>query len=259
MSAGFAQVPTQNVLADGTEFSYKVKSGNSECQALTAKNETATPITIQKILIEGEKEFFEFNDNAALPKKLAPGESVNLCYACFRPKVADKQYTVSATIFTSSGKTSHINLLAFCPALAKVDNITATAPGAIITFDPLTVKEGTLLTMTGHDDHFMRLYSFKNTSQKTFTINSASFQKTDNRFDIVSIEPGSLPMDVAPGETFSLKISYNSRERVPYNNKLLIYTDQSKEPASYEVRGFQLPLSSMSWNKRQDSTSRANK
>jgi hypothetical protein len=108
--------------------------------------------------------------------------------------------------------------------------------------------------MVGKDEEFFRSFKFKNISSKTVTVYSIDFEKHDAKFDLSSVEPsGGLPFDVDPGKSFSVRIIYHSFERLPSSNKMLIYTDDSKEPVRYDIRGLQMPLSQMDWNKHSES------
>ncbi len=252
-----AQWQAQNILTQNSGYNFRVRTEDSECKPLIAKNETNAQITIEKLESGHLAECFQLNDTIHLPHRLAPGESVIIGFVCFRPKIANKEYEANINVIVTPGqptiRTVHFHGASF--AEAHVENIPPTAPGAMLAFDPVTMKEGALISMVGKDQQFMRSYSFKNTSQAAVTVTEVDFQNHDQRFDITSIEPGgSLPIEIAPGESFSLRISYSSFDRVPFYNRLLISTEQSKKPLQYEVRGFQLPLSEMEWNKKEKET-----
>ncbi len=252
-----AQWQTQNILTPNSGYNFRVRTEDSECKPLIAKNETSEPITIEKIESGLWAECFQLNDTIHLPHRLSPGESLTLAFVCFRPKIANKEYEANINVIVSPKQpeiaTIHFHGVSF--AEAQVTNVPPTAQGAVLAFDPVTMKEGALISMVGRDQQFMRSYSFKNTSPVTVTVTGVDFQNYDQRFDVTSIEPGgSLPLEVAPGESFSLRISYSSFERVPFYNRLLISTEQSKQPLQYEVRGFQLPLSATEWNNKAPDT-----
>ena len=248
-----AQWQTENILTQNSGFKFRVRIEDSECKPLIAKNETNAPVIIERIESGSWSEFFELNDTVSLPRRLAPGESITLAYACFRPKIANKEYDGNINVIVTPNHQGigavHFHGMSFSEG--QIENIPPTAPGATLPFDPVTMKEGTLISMVGKDQEFMRSFTFKNTSQTSVTVTALDFQKHDQQFDITSIEPGgSLPIEIAPGEAFSLRISYRSLDRIPFYNHLAISTEQSKEPVLYEVRGFQLPLSGMEWNKK---------
>jgi len=256
-SPGWAQgVP--NVLAQNPEIQLSAKLNESECKPLVADNETSAPIVISSLEKTAWSEYLRLTDPVDLPLTLAPGESVRLAYACFTPKIVNKEYDGIISIRTSSASEStKIHLHAVSIPEPRVNIVPATAPGAVLAFDPATIKEGTLISMVGRDAEFIRSFNFKNVSQHSITVTNLDFQDHDQRFDVVSIGPGgSLPLDVAPGASFSVKISYHSFSRIPSTNHLLIFTEQSKEPVKYEIRGLQLPLSSMEWNKHEGQSSK---
>jgi hypothetical protein len=247
-----------NILSPKYGMTLRARIQNFECKPLVAKNETSSPITIQKIDSGKAVETFKLTNVLKLPHRLNPGESVSLGYACFHPDLPNKEYARQIHIIFSSNKrvdTSIVSLHAISdPVAAALTDTRSTTPGAVITFDPLTTKEGTLLAMTGKDDEFSRSFTFKNTSTGIYTVNAIDFEKQDAKFEVSSIEPdGSFPFDVQPGESFSVRIIYHSFDRIPSYNHLRISTKESKEPVTYEVRGFQLPLSEMDWNKKKDS------
>ncbi len=259
LNAGMAvaQAQSGNILAEHAEFNYRVKVKDSECKPLVAKNETLAELKIEKISLAPGSEAFVLTDIATLPMKLAPSETVTLGYACFRPKTGEKEYNSTLKVVFSPAQHQSdgiVRLHATSFSEPVVANIPPTSAGAIISFDPETIKNGTLLSMVGKDEEFFRSFNFKNVSSKTVTVNSIDFEKHDGKFDLSSVEPGgSLPLDVAPGESFSVRIAYHSFERLPAMNKLLIYTDDVKEPVRYDIRGLQMPLSQMDWNKKSES------
>ncbi|MFI5263991.1 MAG: hypothetical protein ACHQM6_05715 [Candidatus Kapaibacterium sp.] len=257
-TAIYAQGQSGNILDKGAEFNFRAKILDSECKPLVAKNETPAELTIEKISLAAGSEFFVLTDIVNLPLRLSPRESVSLGYVCFRPKVTDKEYNASLKVALSRSENhgeSTVSLHAKSFGEPAVPNVPPTSPAAIIDFDPTTIKNGTLLSMVGKDEEFFRSFKFKNVSSKTVTVNSIDFEKHDAKFDLSSVEPdGALPIDVAPGETFSVRIAYHSFERMPAFNKMLIYTDDSKDPVRYDIRGLQMPLSQMDWNKRSESS-----
>jgi hypothetical protein len=115
-------------------------------------------------------------------------------------------------------------------------------------YNPRTLA---VLDMKGYDQEFIRNFTFKNTSAVTYTINSVDFMKQDNQFEFYSIEPmGTLPMDVAPGETFSIHVAFHAFDRNKLcSNQLLFHTEQGKNPIVYPIQAMQQPLSAMPWNK----------
>lgn len=108
-----------------------------------------------------------------------------------------------------------------------------------------------VLDMKGYDQEFIRNFTFRNTSGITYTINSVDFKKQDNQFEFYSIEPmGTLPLDVAPGETFSIHVAFHAMDRNKLcSNQLLFFTEQNKNPIVYPIQAMQQPLSAMPWNK----------
>lgn len=117
---------------------------------------------------------------------------------------------------------------------------------------PFGSASNALLDMKGYDQEFIRSFTFKNTTATTYTINSVDFENQDNTFDVRAVEPGeSLPIDVAPGKTFSVRIAFHAIDRNKFStNRLLIATEQSKEPIVYPIQAHQQPLSDMPWNKK---------
>ena len=247
----------QNVLADHAELNFRVRIKDSECKPLIAINETDSALTIEKISFEAGAEFFELSDIITLPKRLSPGESVSLGYACFKPKIPNKKSVGYIDVLFLPKQhlgAGEVLLQGVSYEDIPVNTVPPTSPAAIINFNPVSTTHGTLLSMVGKDGEFISTFNLKNTSPNTITINSVDFQKHDGRFDLSSVEPGhTLPMDIAPGELFSLRIAYHSFERLPSYNKILIFTDEVKDPFIYDIRGLQLPLSEMEWNKRAES------
>lgn len=240
------------VLSGKKEILFRSKIKDSECQPLIAENTTNASITIEGIETGAWSEFFELNDQPILPLTLAPGESANLGYVCFRPAVADKEYRATLRVITSPKQPAgnEISFQGVSLGEAKVNTVPATALGAVLALDPKS-KEGTLISMIGHDLNFMRSYTFKNTSSASYTVTDIDFQNIDHQFEVTAIEPdGAFPFEVSPGESFSVRFAYHATERVPHTNTLLISTGESKEPVKYEVRGLALPLSEMEWNKK---------
>ncbi|MDP4229000.1 MAG: hypothetical protein Q8916_01190 [Bacteroidota bacterium] len=256
VSATWAQ-QEENVIGMNAQLVFHVKVDDFECKSLIAKNETTSEITIERIDSAIGVGFFRLSDIIPLPRKLAPGQLISLGYACFQPEASNNQFSGFIPIVYGSNGHSDVHKIqvqaaGYIPEKQKFDT-RATTAGAIIEFDPMSKKQGVLLAMTGKDEEFSRSFSFKNTSTVGYTVNAIDFEKHDSRFEVSSIEPdGSLPFDVAPGESFSVRILYHSFDRAPFYNHLIITTEQSKEAASYEVRGYQLPLSEMSWNKKGD-------
>ena len=117
---------------------------------------------------------------------------------------------------------------------------------------PFGTELKTLLDMKGYDQEFTRSFTFTNTTPATFTINNIDFEKKDNKFDFVSIGPdASLPLDVASGQTFTIKVTFHSFDRNKLcSDHLLFITEQSKEPIAYPIQALQQPLSAMPWNKQ---------
>jgi hypothetical protein len=111
---------------------------------------------------------------------------------------------------------------------------------------------GATLKMKGYDVEYIRDFTFKNTSSASCTINSVDFQNADNQFEFLSIEPGaSLPLDVAPGATFTVRVGFHAIERnKEYHNLLFFVTEQSKDPILYPIQAYQQPLSEMPWNQK---------
>ena len=127
--------------------------------------------------------------------------------------------------------------------------VTVMSPSSTVPFGSASKS---ILDMKGYDQEFIRSFTFKNTSSATYTINSVDFEKQDNTFDVRAVEPGeSLPIDVAPGKTFSVRIAFHAIDRNKLSsNRLLIATEQSKEPIAYPIQALQQPLSDMPWNKK---------
>lgn len=130
----------------------------------------------------------------------------------------------------------------------------ATSDSKIINETHSTIPFGTgsemLLDMKGYDQEFTRSFTFTNNSSVKFTINNVDFEKKDNKFDFVSIGPDSdLPLDVNPGQTFTIKVTYHSFDRnITCSDKLLVLTEQNKEPFVYPIQALQQPMSDMTWN-----------
>jgi hypothetical protein len=261
--ACFGQVPVKNAVSNGTEYVFRSKIGDSECQPLVAKNETSSTMTIKGVEPVDAAAPYVFSDYVKFPLRIAPGKSVTLCYICFRPKEVNNSFTAAVNVDYSTAdgaSTAKLSVRGSSYGDPIVQNIPATPTGAVLGFDPVKIKEGTLISIIGKDHQIMRSFTFKNTSDAVVSVTDLNFQQADQHFQITGIEPdASLPFDVAPGGTFSVRISYTSLERVPYTNHLMISTSGSKDPVSYEVRGYQIPLSSMNWNKSKDSTVSATK
>ena len=134
-------------------------------------------------------------------------------------------------------------------AIAPTNVITVKSQSSTV---PFGVISKALLDMKGYDPEFTRSFTFKNTSTATYTINAVDLEKQDNTFDIRAIEPGeSLPMDVAPGKTFSVRIAFHAIDRNRLSsNRLIFSTEQNKEPIVYQIQAIQQPLSDMPWNKK---------
>jgi hypothetical protein len=128
----------------------------------------------------------------------------------------------------------------------KVEKIVANSP---VPFGPVS---NILLDMKGYDPQFTRSFTFKNTSSTTYTINSIGFDEKNTKFDFVSIAPDvSFPVNVAPGETFTVRISFISSDRnKACTDRLIFTTEENKEPIVYPIRAIQQPLSDMPWNKK---------
>jgi hypothetical protein len=241
-----------NVLSGKKAISLRVRIEDSDCQPLIAENKTNATITVERVEAGAWSEFFELNDTSNIPRKLAPGESANLGYICFRPTIAGKEYHASLHIITSplQPAENEISFHGVSYAEAKVNIAPATGAGAVLAFDPQSNKDGALISMIGHDLNFMRSYTFKNTSSAPYTVTDVHFQNNDRVFDVAGIEPdGELPFDVNPGASFSVRFSYSTQDRIPHENILVISTGESKDAVKYEVRGLALPLSEMQWNK----------
>jgi hypothetical protein len=102
-------------------------------------------------------------------------------------------------------------------------------------------QNSALLDMKGNDQEYVRNFKFKNTSSVSYTINSVDFEKQDNMFEFMSVEPDeSLPIDVPPGHTFTIRIAFHAIQlNLLCSNKLNIKTEQSKEPISYSIQAKQ--------------------
>lgn len=108
-----------------------------------------------------------------------------------------------------------------------------------------------VLDMKGYDQEFVRSFTFKNTSAVSYSINSVDFERKDNNFDIFSLDGKTLPMEVAPGETFTVHVAFHAFGRNELRtNELHFSTDQNKEPVSFFIQAMQQPLSAMPWNNR---------
>ncbi len=128
---------------------------------------------------------------------------------------------------------------------SKIVNVTNTAI-------PFGTESEILLDMKGYDQEFTRSFTFTNNSSVNFTINNVDFEKKDNKFDFVSIGPDAdLPLDVTPGQTFTIKVTYHSFERnITCSDNLLFLTEQNKEPIVYPIQALQQPMSDMTWNQK---------
>jgi hypothetical protein len=107
-----------------------------------------------------------------------------------------------------------------------------------------------ILDMTGNDQEYVRKFNFRNTSSASYTINSIDFEKHDNMFEFMSVEPyESLPIVVLPGQTFTVRIAFHAVQlNLLCSNKLIFKTAQSKEPVSYPIQAKQQSWMSMPWN-----------
>jgi hypothetical protein len=127
------------------------------------------------------------------------------------------------------------------------------APETAIPFGaPGGSTNSALLDMKGNDQEFARSFTFKNVSNLTYTINSVDFEKQDNIFEFLSIDPGeSFPIEVAPGQTFSIRIAFHAIKRNELCiNSLTFLTEERKDPIAYPIQAIQLPFSSMPWNNK---------
>ena len=252
MSALFCADPALsqvNILSEKSEIAFSVQAGNIECKALIAINQTKEPITIKKIERKGLPKAIELTDSIHLPRIISPGESITVAYLCYRPKSKDDSYSGDLEIITLPRSDRKIPVHASVFIEDRTPLVYPTAPGAVLDFDPAEKNGGTLISMVGTDFQFIREYSFKNTSSTSYTITWVDFAKEDPNFDVTATGPGEyLPMEVAPGETFFVRLSYNCTEREPNENTLRIFTLQKNEPMNYDVRGLALPLSQMDWN-----------
>jgi len=238
-----------NVFSSKSEISFSVPAGDVECKALIGVNDTKAPITIKKIERKGLPRSIELTETIPLPHILNPGESITISYFCYRPTSKDDGCSGSIEIVTLPKLERKIPVQASVFEEDRTPLIYPTAPGAVLDFDPVAKNEGTLISMVGTDFQFIREYSFKNTSSTLYTVTWVDFAKEDPNFEVTAIGPEEyLPMEIAPGESFFVRLAYNCTEREPYENKLRIFTLQKKEPASYDVRGLALPLSQMDWN-----------
>jgi hypothetical protein len=109
-----------------------------------------------------------------------------------------------------------------------------------------------VLDMKGNDQEFARKFTFKNTSSGTYTINSIDFEKLDNGFEFLSVEPAeSFPFEIAPGQTFAVRVAFRAKGRdILCTNTLKITTEENKQPITYQVQAMQQPLSALPWNKK---------
>jgi hypothetical protein len=133
-------------------------------------------------------------------------------------------------------------------AIVKIPSGTAEIPFTASS-NPRTLS---VLDMKGYDQEYIRNFTFKNTSNSTYTINSVDFEKPDDVFEFTTIVPGgSLPMNVAPGETFSVRIAYHGFERNELRSNILrFHTEGNAKPIIFPIQAIQQPLSAMPWNKK---------
>jgi hypothetical protein len=141
-------------------------------------------------------------------------------------------------------------------SLHSYKNNTASTPVKVIakTAIPFGTEQNLILDMQGYDQTFVRTFTFKNTSSKTHTIGNVDFAKKDNMFSFVAIEgsESSLPLEVKPGETFTVKVAFhgsNSRNTT-YSDKMEIMTEEANTPMVFPIQAIQKPLSDMPWNKQ---------
>ena len=135
-----------------------------------------------------------------------------------------------------------------------VEKIVANAP------IPFGKSSHIMLDMKGYDQQFTRSFTFTNSSSSAYTINSVGFEDKNSKFDFISIGSSSgdssFPIDIAPGETFTVRVTFISPERNKSCSDHLVFTvEQSKEPIVYPIRALQQPLSQMPWNKKEIASS----
>jgi hypothetical protein len=105
--------------------------------------------------------------------------------------------------------------------------------------------------MKGYDPTFVRTFTFQNTSKETHTITNIDFAKKEDIFSFVSFagDDVSLPLEVKPGETFTVKVAFRAFERnLTYSDKMQISTEESRQGFEFPIQALQQPLSSMVWN-----------
>ncbi len=176
-------------------------------------------------------------------------------FMCFAVSISQAQVPVNGSsrstnlAFATGGNNNSEFIRANSAVTATVTKVMPSE--SAIPFAP-TSASSALLDMKGYDADFTRSFTFKNSSSTTYTINSIDFEKQDNLFDFRSIEPGeSMPMDVAPGKTFTIRVAFHSMDRNRLaTNRLTIVTEQTKEPIMFPIQAIQQPLSDMPWNKK---------
>ena len=118
---------------------------------------------------------------------------------------------------------------------------------------PFGTPENLLLDMKGYDQNFVRTFTFQNTTKEAYTVTGVDFATRNTKFSFVSITgtDETLPLEVKPGETFTVKVAFIAPERnITYSDKMLIKVEESQEPVMFPIQATRAPLSDMSWNQR---------
>jgi len=116
---------------------------------------------------------------------------------------------------------------------------------------PFGTPENLLLDMKGYDQNFVRTFTFQNTTKETRTVTGVDFAARNTKFSFVSITGAdeSLPLEVKPGQTFTVKVAFIAPERnITYSDKMLVTVEESKVPVTFPIQATRSSLSSMNWN-----------
>jgi hypothetical protein len=172
---------------------------------------------------------------------------------------AISQKVFSQVPVNGSGKEIHLAYANEVPGsvgtIESVSRKSNLAPVKVLRSTPIPfgTPENLLLDMKGYDQSFVRTFTFQNTTKGDYTITGVDFTAHNSKFSFVSIEgaEASLPLDVKPGEIFTVKIAFLAADRnITYSDKMLIMTEQSNEPVAFPIQAMRQPLSSMTWNQR---------
>jgi hypothetical protein len=173
--------------------------------------------------------FFTQNASAQVPVN-TPGKQIELAYA---NETAGSAGTIESLHSYSENDSKTVTVITVKPI-------------------PFGTEAKVILDMKGYDQQFTRSFTFTNSSSTTYTINNVDFENKNSKFDFVAIgTDDSFPLDVAPGQTFTVKVAFRTGDRNKlYSDRILFQTEQTKTPIAYQIQALQQPMSDMPWNKK---------